>query len=129
MASMALTRDQRDVLGAAHEVQVSTYRRDDTRRRPIPIWTVRVEDEVYVRSALGPDAAWYRNALKDNRLHVDAGAVAIDLALETAADAAINVAVDAAYRAKYPHGGSATTAMVTAPAVDTTVKLIALEGN
>ncbi len=129
MASMALTRDQRDVLGAAHEVQVSTYRRDGTRRRPIPIWTVRVEDEVYVRSALGPDAAWYRNALKDNRLHVDAGAVAIDLALETAADAAINVAVDAAYRAKYPHGGSATTTMVTAPAVDTTVKLIALEGN
>lgn len=129
MASMALTRDQRDVLGAAHEVQVSTYRRDDTRRRPIPIWTVRVEDEVYVRSALGPDAAWYRNALKDNRLHVDAGAVAIDLALETAADAAINFAVDAAYRAKYPHGGSATTTMVTAPAVDTTVKLIALEGN
>ncbi|AMT74181.1 DUF2255 family protein [Mycobacteroides immunogenum] len=126
---MALTRDQRDVLGAAHEVQVSTYRRDGTRRRPIPIWTVRVEDEVYVRSALGPDAAWYRNALKDNRLHVDAGAVAIDLALETAADAAINVAVDAAYRAKYPHGGSATTTMVTAPAVDTTVKLIALEGN
>lgn len=126
---MALAQEQIDAIGSAGEVQISTYRSEGSRRNSIPIWTVRVGDDLYIRSALGPDAAWYRNAVKDNRLHIDTGTVAADVALEAAGGDAINAQVDAAYRTKYPNGGSATTTMVTAPATGTTVKLIPAERN
>jgi hypothetical protein len=121
---VAFTSLQIDAIGNTNELHISTYRADGSRRNALPIWTVRIGDDLYIRSALGPDAAWYRNATKDNRLHVEADSVAADVALERAGDDAINAQVDAAYRAKYPHGGSATTTMVTTPATETTVKLL-----
>lgn len=120
---MALTNDQVDALGAANEVHISTYRADGTLRKSIPIWVVRVGDTLYARSAFGPGASWYRRAIADNRLHLQAGGVAVDTALQAAADEITNT-VDTAYRAKYAGGGSALNTMVTGPAVATTVKLI-----
>lgn len=121
---MTFTTTQLDTIGDAEELHISTYRPDGSRRKTIPIWSVRVGEDLYIRSALGPDAAWYRNATKDNRLHVEAGAVATDVTLEPTPDSGVNAAVDDAYRAKYPHGGSATTTMVTEPAAGTTVRLL-----
>ena len=126
---MALSTAQINAIGAAHEVQISTYRAEGSRRNSIPIWTVRIGEDIYIRSAFGPDAVWYRNAITDNRLHIDTGSVAIDVAVQPTSDNAVNALVDAAYRAKYPSGGSATTTMVTAPATGTTIKLLAAEKN
>ncbi|MBS1694255.1 MAG: DUF2255 family protein [Actinobacteria bacterium] len=120
---MTLTTTVLDAIGSAEELHISAYRADGSRRKAIPIWSVRVGDDLYVRSALGPDAAWYRNATEANRLYVEAGSVATDVALDPVSDVSVNAAVDDAYRAKYPHGGSATITMVTAPATTTTVKL------
>ena len=126
---MAFTTEQLDAIGSADEVHISTYRPDGSRRNALPIWTVRIGDDLYIRSALGPDATWYRTATKDNRLHIEANSVATDVTLHRTAAETINAAIDAAYRAKYPPCGSSTTTMVTAPATETTVKLAPAERN
>lgn len=123
---MSLTRQQIDWIGDANEVHVSTYRADGSRRRSVPIWTVRVDDDLYIRSAFGPNAAWFRNATAGNRLHLEAGSEAVDVALELTADVAVNAQVDTAYRSKYPDGGNATTIMVSPPATGSTAKLLSV---
>ncbi|MEU1209234.1 DUF2255 family protein [Nocardia sp. NPDC005825] len=122
---MALTTEQIDELGGADELHISTYRPDGTLRNAIPIWGVRVGDDVYIRAALGPAAVWYRHALAD-RLHIEAGGAAVDVTLRPTIDAATNAAVDAAYRSKYAGNGSALDTMVTPPAAGTTVRLLAV---
>jgi len=126
---MAVASDQIDALGAAHEVHISTYRRDGTRRASIPIWVVRVGNELFARSAFGPEASWYRRAVEDNRLHLQVSGLELDTTLETIADDATNADVDAGYQAKYAGGGSALNTMVATPARETTVKLIVEEGK
>lgn len=123
---MPLADTQVEVVSAARELHVATYRPDGTTRKAIPIWAVAVDGSIYVRSAFGPDAGWYRNAIAANRLHIEAGAVAIDVSLEPVSDGAVNKSVDAAYRAKYADGGSALDTMVNPPATNTTAKLIPL---
>jgi NADP-dependent 3-hydroxy acid dehydrogenase YdfG len=45
---------------ATDELQIAALRRDGTLRKPVTIWGVRAGDDLYVRSAYGHTAAWYR---------------------------------------------------------------------
>ncbi len=36
------------------------FRRPDGSTRSVPIWVVRVDDDIYVRSVRGPEGGWYR---------------------------------------------------------------------
>lgn len=121
---MPLADEQVEAVSAARELHVATYRPDGSTRKAIPIWAVAVEGSIYVRSAFGPDAGWYRNAIAANRLHVEAGDVSIDVSLEPSSDPAVNKSVESAYRAKYAGGGDALDTMLSPPARDTTAKLI-----
>jgi hypothetical protein len=119
-----LSNAQVEAVGAARELQVTTYRPDGSTRKAIPIWVVAVQDTVYIRSAYGPDAGWYRHAIADNRLHIEAGNVSIDVSLQPNSDSAVNDGVDSAYRAKYAGSGSALNTMVSSPATETTIELV-----
>jgi hypothetical protein len=46
------TWDPQDLraIGSAREVRIATVRPDGTTRSPLPIWVVRVGDELFVRS-------------------------------------------------------------------------------
>lgn len=46
--------------GDAQEVRIAGMRQDDSLRKPVIVWVVRVGDELYTRSVNGPDAAWFR---------------------------------------------------------------------
>lgn len=113
-----------EAVSAARELHVATYRPDGSTRKAIPIWVVTVDDAIYVRSAFGPNAGWYRNAIADNRLHIEVGDVSIDVSPEPCSDTAVNDSVDSAYREKYAGGGSALDTMIAPPASGTTTKLI-----
>ncbi|QSE80558.1 DUF2255 family protein [Rhodococcus koreensis] len=63
---MAWHSEQLDAIGHTEELHISSYRRDGSLRRWIPICVVRVADDLYVRSAFGPDGGWYRNAMRNN---------------------------------------------------------------
>lgn len=53
------------ILSAPDEVQVVTYRRDGSARRPTTIWIVRDAADVFIRSTNGRTAAWFRAAICD----------------------------------------------------------------
>jgi len=50
-------------LGEAMEVDVTPIDRDGTRRASRTIWSIRVGDELYVRSWKGRRAVWFQDAL------------------------------------------------------------------
>jgi hypothetical protein len=46
-------------LADVEEIRIG-FRRPDGSTRSVPIWVVRVGDDLYVRSVRGPDGGWYR---------------------------------------------------------------------
>jgi hypothetical protein len=69
-------------------------------RNPVTIWVVRVGDDIYVRSAYGRGAAWFRGAQVRREGQIQAGGVAKEI-IFMEADPHLNDEIDAAYRAKY----------------------------
>jgi len=61
------TTDELDRIGHATELDVASRRADDALSPYVTIWGVRAGDEVYVRSAYGPDNGWYRRATTRGR--------------------------------------------------------------
>ncbi len=96
----AWTSDELSTIGAAEELQIASLRRDGTLRTPVTIWVVRHGDDLYVRSAYGRTAAWFRGAQDQHEGHIRAGGVEKDVCFVDADDE-IHDAIDAAYRAKY----------------------------
>jgi NAD(P)-dependent dehydrogenase (short-subunit alcohol dehydrogenase family) len=47
------TSDELSRIEAAQELEIAPLRRDGTLRKPVPIWVVRVGDDLYVRAAYG----------------------------------------------------------------------------
>jgi hypothetical protein len=120
----AWTSDELSKIAAAEELQLAPLRRDGTLRNPVTIWVVRHGDDLYVRSAYGPGAAWFRGAQVRHEGRIQAGGVDKDVAFE-AADPAVADQLDAAYRAKYHRYGAQYVDLVVSPeARALTIKLI-----
>lgn len=49
------TSDELTRIGGAEELQLASTRPDGTLRPYVTMWVVRAGDELYVRSAYGPD--------------------------------------------------------------------------
>jgi hypothetical protein len=90
---------------APQEVQVVTRRRDGTLRRPTIIWIVRDCDRVFVRSANGRSAAWFRGAVASGSGQIMARGTTYDVVFREADDGDLAL-VDAGYRRKYGHHAS-----------------------
>ena len=99
----AWTSDELNKIGAADELQVAPQRRDGTLRNPTTIWVVRVGDDLYVRSAYGRNASWFRGTQVHHAGHIRVGGVEKDVTFVdvTAADHNMHDQIDAEYRAKY----------------------------
>ena len=117
------TRDELDKIGAAEELQIVPLRRDDTLRKPVTIWVVRHSDDLYVRSAYGRRAAWFRGAQVRHEGRIRAGGVE-KAVIFLDADPKLNDEIDAAYRTKYHRYGATYVNMVVSPeARSATIKL------
>lgn len=101
------TSDELDRIGAADELRISSTRPDGSDRPFVIIWTVRVGDELFVRSAYGTDNPWYRRALRAGVGRIQAGGVerAVTFTHLAEDDLVTQDAVDAAYHAKYDRYG------------------------
>jgi hypothetical protein len=120
------TADELDRVGAAEELEIAPRRPDGTLRPAVPIWVVRVGDDLYVRSWRGSSGAWFRAAQLRRAGHVRAGGVDKDVAFVDA-DPAVADAVDAAYRDKYARYPSYVPPMVGDQARATTLRLVPAE--
>jgi len=112
-----------DRIGDAEELQLASRRRDGTLRPYVTMWVVRAGDDLYVRSAYGPNNPWYRRARASHTGRVRAGGVERDVSFDTAADG-VQPGIDAAYHAKYDKYGPAMVGTVVgAQAVPVTIRL------
>jgi hypothetical protein len=120
----AWTDDELHRIGDATELELAPRRSDGTLRTYTTMWIVRVEDELYVRSAGGQDRPWYRHALGTGTGRIRTGGVERDDNFDSA-DTAIHDAIDASYHAKYYHYGPDPVSHVTGPdAHAVTVRLV-----
>jgi hypothetical protein len=119
----AWTSDELAKIEAADELEIAPRRPDGSLRTPVPIWVVRVGDDLYVRAAYGPGSRWHRVARVSREGRIRAGGVERDVMIEDA-DVAVHDHVDAAYRAKYRrYAGSIVDGITNAQARSTTLKL------
>ena len=116
--------DERTRVGAADELSIAPYRADGTLRPSVPIWVVRVGEDLYVRSYRGRAGGWFRHALRSGRGRIRAGGVERDVTF-AAPDTAVQGAIDRAYRAKYARYDDTYVGPMVAPdAVAATLRLI-----
>lgn len=107
-------------LSGASEIALATERPDGTTRQAVPIWVVRVGDDLYIRSYHGPGGSWYRQARRHPYAHLRATGVALRVHLEQVGAGVPGV--DEAYWTKYGRGGYGA-AMTTPDAAATTQRL------
>ena len=120
----AWTGDEVDALAAAEEVQIAPRRRDGTLRNPFTVWTVRLGDDLYVRSVRGRDGAWFRGIQETHSGRIRGGRVEKDVSF---VDANTDIAdeVDEAYRAKYRrYAGRILNSVLTPEARMATMRLL-----
>lgn len=118
------TNEDLNRVGEAEELQLASVRNAGTLRPYVTMWVVRVGDDLYVRSAHGPDNPWYRRAKASGAGRIRAGGVERHV---TFADAApgTHPAIDAAYHAKYDRYGPAIVgSVVGAKAAPVTIRLV-----
>jgi hypothetical protein len=121
------TSGQLDKIGAADELEIVTLRGDGSVRKPVPIWVVRLDDGLFVRSAYGRTPVWFRGIQTRRDGSVRAGGIEADVTFE-AADTALNDRIDEAYWTKYRrHGARYVEMVVSQEARSTTIHLVPRE--
>ena len=126
---MPWTSDELHAVGTAEELDLAVARADGTLRRPVTIWVVRHEQDLYIRSWRGRTSGWYRGVQQHGEGHVHAGGVEKDVLLVAAGDA-VNDAVDAAYQAKYQrYLDTYVPPMLSSQARETTLRLVPREAH
>ena len=112
-----------DKIGAADELQLASLRVDGALRKPVTIWVVRHDDNLYVRSVRGRTSKWFRGVTDRHQGHIRAGGVDKDVTFVEVVD--VNDEVDEAYRTKYGHyPAQYVDPMVGAAARASTLELI-----
>lgn len=121
---MSWTEQELKQVDGTDELQVSSYRPDGTLRPYVIIWTARLGDDVYVRSAYGPDNGWFRRAKASGSGRVRVGGVERDVRFEVPDDG-VHAPLDDAYRAKYARYEKRIVDTVVGPAVvGTTLRVV-----
>ena len=118
------TIDELNKIGKAEELHIASLRRDNTLRKPVTIWVVRVGDDLYVRSVYGRNSGWFRGTQTRHEGHIRAGGVDKDVTFTEESDPDINEQIDAAYRIKYRrYAASIINSTLTSEARSATLKL------
>jgi hypothetical protein len=113
-----------DRVGGAEELQLASERTDGSLRPYVTMWVVRVDDNLYVRSAYGRDNPWYRRAKASGVGRIRAGGFERDVTFADATPSA-HAAIDHAYHAKYDRYGPKIVGTVTGPGANAvTIRLV-----
>lgn len=119
--------DELTRIGVAVELQLASKRPDGTLRTYTTMWVVRVGNDLYVRSAGGPDRPWYRHALASGIGRIRADGMQRNVAF-AAADPGVHGALDETFHAKYDRYGPGPVSHVTGPdAYPVTIRLVRSE--
>jgi hypothetical protein len=121
-------KDELQRISSADDLHISPFREDGvTYGTPTWIWSVAVDDNLYVRAYNGPNSSWYQAAMRQKAGRI-AGAGLIKEVTFEAVDGSINDRIDDAYRAKY-HASPYLKPMISTRARSATVWIILRDSN
>ncbi|MGA3049663.1 MAG: DUF2255 family protein [Terracidiphilus sp.] len=93
--------DELHSIAEADDLHISPLREDGvTYGTPTWIWSVAVDDGLYVRGYNGQSSSWYQAAVKQKAGRIKAAGMTRDVSFEPV-DGPLNDRIDDAYRAKY----------------------------
>jgi len=89
-------------IAEADDLHISPFREDGvTYGTPTWIWSVAVDDALYVRGYNGVESRWYQAAVQQEAGRIKAAGITKEVVFEAVIDEAMNDRIDKAYRAKY----------------------------
>jgi hypothetical protein len=108
------------------DLRISPFREDEkTYGTPTWIWSVGVDDALYVRAYNGQNSRWYQAAMREKAGRITAAGMTKEVTFEPV-EGDINDRIDDAYRAKYK-GSPYLKPMVSLRARSATVKVMPRE--
>jgi hypothetical protein len=122
------SREELGRIAEADDLYISPFREDGvTYGTPTWIWSVAVDEALYVRAYSGKESRWYRAAIRQKAGRITAAGISREVAFEPV-DGPINDRIDNAYRAKY-RGNPYLDPMIGATARSATVKVMPLQAD
>jgi len=110
------------------DLHISPFREDGkTYGTPTWIWSVAVDDALFVRGYNGKKSSWYQAAVRQKAGRIIAADMTKEVTFEPV-NGAINDRIDDAYQAKY-RGSPYLPPMISARARSATVKVMPRETN
>ena len=120
------SKDELRKIAEADDLHISPFREDGvTYGTPTWIWSVAVDDALYVRPYNGQKSRWYQAAMRQKAGRITAAGITNEVAFEPV-DGTINDRIDEAYAAKYK-GSSYLKPMIGSRARSATVKIMPRE--
>src|SRR5213080_2015104 len=118
--------DELRKIAEADDLHISPFREDGiTYGTPTWIWSVAVDEALYVRGYSGHKSRWYQAAARQRAGRITAAGMAKEVAFEPV-NGPINDRIDDAYRAKY-RGSPYLKPMIGARARSATVRIMPRE--
>ena len=97
------SKEELRTIAEADDLHISPFREDGRTYGTLTwIWSVAVDDALYVRAYNGQNSRWYRAAVGQKAGRITAVGMTKEVTFEPV-DGPINDLVDDAYRAKYSH--------------------------
>lgn len=116
-------KDELDKIAATDDLHISPFRDDGkTYGAPTWIWSVVVDNSLYVRAYNGQDSRWYQAAARQKAGRITAADITKEVTFELV-DGPINDRIDDAYRAKYK-GSPYLPPMLAEGARSATVRIV-----
>jgi hypothetical protein len=113
-------------IAEADDLHIAPFREDGaTYGTPTWIWSVAVDDGLYVRGYNGQNSRWYQAAVRQKAGRIIAAGITKEVDFEPV-DGPINERIDDAYRAKY-HNSSYLKPMIGTRARSATIRIVPRE--
>jgi hypothetical protein len=120
---MTWSKDELRRIAEADDLHTAPFREDGvTYGTPTWIWSVAVDDGLYVRAYSGRNSRWYQAAIRQKAGWIIAAGMAKEVTFEPV-DGPINGRIDDAYRSKY-HGSPYLRPMIGSRARSAAVKVM-----
>jgi hypothetical protein len=110
-------------IAAAREIEVSSLCEDGALTKPVTIWAVRVEGELYVRSVRGETGGWFKAAEQRHEGRIEADTSAVDVTFEDVPHH-LDEEIDEAYKAKYGYPSGPVDSITSDAAQATTLRVV-----
>lgn len=96
------SNEELNKIAPSDDLHISPFRKDGvTYGTPTWIWSVAVDDALYVRGYNGKNSRWYQAAVQKKAGRITAAGRTKEVVFEPVEDGAMNDHIDEAYRVKY----------------------------